>query len=192
MVRFLHSQVLDKYWGNKDFLSIKICSQKTVGTDFKSIEAWTYCMFSVFCFEKTYRKVEDSLGVVFFHGVTVKGHVLDPAALGKEQVRSRGQRVDVRSRRGSDGRQHAAVFNTWQRQRPQIRDGAEESAGGAGLSGPPSTKQPVGSSHMGLLPGSERLPGISCPLRSTHQQYPVLPWHCVGSYSPFSSHVGMY
>lgn len=40
---------------------------------------------------------------------------------------------------------------------------------------------PVVSSHIGLLPGSERLPEISCPFRSTHQQYPVLPWHCTGS-----------
>lgn len=36
-------------------------------------------------------------------------------------------------------------------------------------------------SHIGLLPGLERDPGISCPLRSTHQHCPVLPWHCMGS-----------
>lgn len=124
--------------------------------------------------------MEDSLGVVFFHSVTVQGHVLDPAALGIEQVRPRGQRVDVGSRRGSDGRRHSAVFNTYQRQTLRIRDGAEKSMRDAGFS-VPSTKKPVVSSHMGLLPGSERLPAISCPLRSTHQQYPVLPWHCVGS-----------
>lgn len=59
--------------------------------------------------------MEDSLGVVFFHSVAVQGHVLDPAALGKEQVRSRGQRVDVGSGRGSDGWRHLAVFHTYQR-----------------------------------------------------------------------------
>lgn len=36
-------------------------------------------------------------------------------------------------------------------------------------------------SHIGLLPGPERVPGISCPFWSTHQQYPELPWHCIGS-----------
>lgn len=36
-------------------------------------------------------------------------------------------------------------------------------------------------SHIGWLPGLERDPGISCPLRSTHQHCPVLPWHCMSS-----------
>lgn len=80
--------------------------------------------------------MEDSLGVVFFHSVTVQGHVLDPAALGIEQVRPRGQRVDVGSRRGSDGRRHSAVFNTYQRQTLRIRDGAEKSMRDAGFSVP--------------------------------------------------------
>lgn len=159
-----------------------------ISNSFKNNEAYKYCLFWVFYFEKTYRKMEDGLGVVFFHSGPVQGHVLDPAALGKEQVRSRGQRVDVGSGRGSDGRRRrrSAVFNTWRRQTLRIRDGAGTPTGDAGFSGP------AGSSHIGLLPGSERLPPISCPLRSTHQQYPVLPWHCMGSYSPFSSHVGMY
>lgn len=126
----------------------------------------------MFYFEKTYGKVEDGLGVVFFHSVTVKGHVLDPAALGKEQVCPRGQRVDVGSRRGSDGRRHSAVFKTCQRQTLRIRDGW-----GGWVLWSPGVNKPVASSHMGLLPGSTRLPGISCPLTSTHQQYPELPWH---------------
>lgn len=46
--------------------------------------------------------------------------------------------------------------------------------------------------HGGVLPGSERVPGISLPLSSTHQQYPLSPWHCSGVNSPPASHCGTY
>lgn len=46
--------------------------------------------------------------------------------------------------------------------------------------------------HGGVLPGSERVPWISLPLSSTHQQYPLSPWHCSGVNSPPASHCGTY
>lgn len=78
--------------------------------------------------------MEDSLGVVFFHSVSVQGHVLDPAALGKEQVRSRGQRVDVGSGRGSDGWKYLAVFHTYQRNK-RSQSGTGAGGGDAGVCG---------------------------------------------------------
>lgn len=46
--------------------------------------------------------------------------------------------------------------------------------------------------HGGGLPGSERVPWISLPLSSTHQQYPLSPWHCSGVKAPPASHCGTY
>lgn len=56
--------------------------------------------------------MQDSFGVVLFHSVTVQGDVLDPAALGEQQVRSRRKGVDVGSRGGSDRWRETTVVNT--------------------------------------------------------------------------------
>lgn len=61
---------------------------------------------------KPYGEMEDGLGAVLFHSETVQGDMLDPAALGEQQVCSRRQRVDVGSRGGTNGWRRSAVVNT--------------------------------------------------------------------------------
>ena len=41
---------------------------------------------------------------------------------------------------------------------------------------------------MAGVPGGVSVPGILIPFLSTHQQYPVLPSHCVALKAPFGSH----
>lgn len=131
----------------------------------------------------TYGEMEYSLGVVLFHVITVQWDMLYSAALGKHQVCSERQGVDVRSGGGSHRLWRTTMVNTCRR--------------GGGTSWKPPLVLHIWSvntqwealplinsviySHIGLLPGPERVPGISCPFRSTHQHCPMLPWHCIGS-----------
>lgn len=62
--------------------------------------------------------MKDSLGALLFHGVTVQRDVLDPAALGEQQVRSRRQGVHVGARGGANGRRHSTMVNTCRGKRP--------------------------------------------------------------------------
>lgn len=55
--------------------------------------------------------MEDGLAVGLPHVVAVHWDVLDPAALGEQQVRPWLQRVDVGPRGGPDRKGHAAVVN---------------------------------------------------------------------------------
>ncbi len=50
---------------------------------------------------------------------------------------------------------------------------------------------PGSSQFIVGAPGGVLVPALSCPLLSTHQQWPVDPWHCCGLYWPSSSHWGM-
>lgn len=56
--------------------------------------------------------MEHRPGIVLFHVIAFQWNVLYPAALGIQQVRSRGQGVDVGPRPGSDGRFPAVVVDT--------------------------------------------------------------------------------
>lgn len=76
-------------------------------------------LHSAFSDFKTYGEMEDSLGAVLFHGVTVQGDMLDPAALGEQQVCSWGQGVHVGARGGTNGRRHSSMVNTYRGKRSQ-------------------------------------------------------------------------
>lgn len=60
--------------------------------------------------------MEDSLGIVLFHIISFQRDVLYPAALGKQQVCSWRQGVDIGSRGGSNRWWHTAVVDAYQRQ----------------------------------------------------------------------------
>lgn len=114
--------------------------------------------------------MEDSLGVVFFHGVTVKGHVLDPAALGKKQIRSRGQRVDVGSGCGADGPRPSAVFNTYQNKSSESGMVLRNQRGMLGSLVPPASKSLWFPHTLGCCPvqsGSQRSPARCGPHTSS-------------------------
>lgn len=68
----------------------------------------------------TYGEMEDSLGAILLHIVPIQGDVLDPAALGEQQVCSRRQGADVRARGGANGRRHATMVNTYRGKRAQL------------------------------------------------------------------------
>lgn len=65
--------------------------------------------------KEPYGEMEDSLGIVLFHDITFQRDVLYPAALGKQQVCSLRQGVDIRSRGGSNRWWHTTVVNTYRR-----------------------------------------------------------------------------
>lgn len=56
--------------------------------------------------------MEDGLGIVLLHIVTLQWDVLYPAALGEQQVCPFGHRVHVRASGGSDGWRPTAMLNT--------------------------------------------------------------------------------
>lgn len=76
-------------------------------------------MFSDFIW-KTYGEMEHSLGAILLHSVPVQGDVLDPAALGEQQVCSRRQGVHVGARGGTNGRRHSTMVNTYRGKRSQL------------------------------------------------------------------------
>lgn len=60
--------------------------------------------------------MEESLGTVLLHIITFHRDMLYPAALGKQQVCSWRQGVDIGSRGGSNRWWHTTVVDTYQRQ----------------------------------------------------------------------------
>lgn len=139
--------------------------------------------------------MEDSLGIVLFHVIALQRDVLYPAALSEQQVGSWGQGVDigssVRSYRGFP----TTMVDTFVRQTQKNRIfffsfcicGRLHSCQALCLRTlllstlVVKCRVRVIDSHIGRLLGPDRVPEISCPFRSTHQQCPVLPWHCIGS-----------
>lgn len=59
--------------------------------------------------------------------------------------------------------------------------GQAESANCAPGKGPQHCPARLSDLHGGLMPGLVLVPCTSRPSRSTHQQYPVLPWHWMGA-----------
>lgn len=142
---------------------------------------------------------EQGLGLLLLQPRAVEGQVADLLPLGVQQEGSRARRRHVGPRRGPDaGRRDAG--ETWHRAglegEKRIGDGSKrllasplrpKSAARGGLKSPRALLL-----HGGGLPGSERVPWISLPLSSTHQQYPLSPWHCSGVKWPPVSHWGTY
>lgn len=66
-------------------------------------------------FKETYREMDNSFGIFFFHVITLQRHMLYPATLGKQQVCSWRHGVDIRSRGGSNRWWCNTVVDTYQR-----------------------------------------------------------------------------
>ena len=65
--------------------------------------------------------MEESLASVLFHFITFQRDVLDPAALGIQQVCPWRQGVDIGSRGGSNSWGHTTVVDAYRRQTLEIR-----------------------------------------------------------------------
>lgn len=64
--------------------------------------------------------MEERLGAILSHRVAVQGHVLDPAALGEQQVCSGRQGVHVGAGGGTNGRRHSTMVHTYRGKRSQL------------------------------------------------------------------------
>lgn len=73
------------------------------------MKAWLAARQNQLC---SHWDVQQRFGPLRLHVVSVQRNVLDPAALGKEQVCSRRNGLDVRPRRRTHGRWHHGVFDT--------------------------------------------------------------------------------
>lgn len=121
----------------------------------------------------SHRDVQQRFGLLLLHGVSVQWDVFDPPALSKQQVRSGSDRANVGSRRWTHRRRSHRLVDTCAGEQSLLFTCGrmEQNVSWRG--------ERSCDSHRGVLPCPVRVLGISWPLASTHQHWPMGVWHCV-------------